>query len=44
MKAAQQKVKAYQLRDKSDDDLLRTLTQYRSELVALRTSKVSSAP
>ena len=41
---AQQKVKAYQLRNQSEEELLKTLTQFRAELVSLRTSKVASAP
>ena len=44
MQAQQQKVKAYQLRNKSEEDLLKTLTQFRGELVGLRSSKVASAP
>mmetsp|Transcript_13080 Transcript_13080/g.22064 ORF Transcript_13080/g.22064 Transcript_13080/m.22064 type:complete len:128 (-) Transcript_13080:108-491(-) len=44
MQAPQQKVKAYQLRNKSEEDLLKTLTQFRGELVGLRSSKVASAP
>jgi ribosomal protein L29 len=39
-----QKVKAYQLREKDETALLADLNRFRQELVGLRTSKVSSAP
>merc|ERR1711871_815802 len=39
-----QKVKAYQLREKSEDALEKDLKQLKTELVSLRTSQVSSAP
>lgn len=39
-----QKVKAYQLREKSEDMLEKDLKQLKTELVTLRTSQVSSAP
>merc|ERR1712070_329999 len=38
------KVKAYQLREKSEDALEKDLKQLKTELVSLRTSQVSSAP
>ena len=41
---AQQKVKAYELRNQNEENLVATLNKFRQELVALRTSKVSSAP
>ena len=41
---AAQKIKAYQLREKSEDTLEKELTQLKTELVSLRTSQVSSAP
>ena len=39
-----QKVKAYELRKANEANLLDNLNRFRSELVSLRTSKVSSAP
>ena len=41
---AQNKVKAYELRKLNEDALLENLNKARTELVKLRTSKVSSAP
>merc|ERR1711865_194769 len=40
----QQKVKAYELRKQDEVTLVQNLNKFRSELVGLRTSKVSSAP
>jgi ribosomal protein L29 len=40
----QQKVKAYELRKLELPNLMQSLVKFRSELVGLRTSKVSSAP
>jgi len=40
----QSKVKAYELRKQDDAALQTSLAKFRSELVGLRTSKVSSAP
>eukprot|EP00356_Strombidium_inclinatum_P005563 CAMPEP_0170491210 /NCGR_PEP_ID=MMETSP0208-20121228/10603_1 /TAXON_ID=197538 /ORGANISM="Strombidium inclinatum, Strain S3" /LENGTH=126 /DNA_ID=CAMNT_0010766753 /DNA_START=22 /DNA_END=402 /DNA_ORIENTATION=+ len=40
----QKKAPAFKLRESSEEELLKTLVQFRSELVGLRTSKVSSAP
>ena len=40
----QQKVKAFELRKENEESLITSLNKFRSELVSLRTSKVSSAP
>ena len=40
----QQKVKAFELRKQDDASLIQNLNRFRQDLVALRTSKVSSAP
>lgn len=42
--STQQKVKAYELRKGTESNLVESLNRFRSELVSLRTSKVSSAP
>ena len=44
MQNNQQKVKAYELRKQDESTLVQNLNKFRSELVGLRTSKVSSAP
>merc|ERR1711998_142200 len=44
MQNNQQKVKAYELRKQDESTLVQNLNKFRSELVGLRTQKVSSAP
>ena len=44
MQNNQQKVKAFELRKQDESTLVQNLNKFRSELVGLRTSKVSSAP
>ena len=44
MQNNQQKVKTFELRKQDESTLVQNLNKFRSELVGLRTSKVSSAP